>query len=97
MTIDGVAELIAELPEVTEGERHGNRTWYVNGRAFAWERPVTSIPHFDGYAAVLVQLKKVTRKALREVIVDGWAACAPPALVERHLAGDRPGSGRRRT
>lgn len=43
-----------------------------------------TIPHFDGYAAVLIQLDVVGKKALREAIVDGWLACAPPRLVERY-------------
>src|SRR6202035_5161556 len=40
-TFDDVARLVAELPEVTEGEeRHrGHRAWQVAGKAFAWERP----------------------------------------------------------
>src|SRR3984893_19219533 len=38
-TLDDVARMAAELPEVTEGERFGNRTWYVGGKAFAWDRP----------------------------------------------------------
>src|SRR5260370_39408932 len=38
-TIDDVAELALGLPDVTEGERHGNRTWFVARKAFAWERP----------------------------------------------------------
>src|SRR5438874_13532345 len=41
-----------------------------------------TIPHFDGYNAVLIQLKTVGKRALREAIVDGWLACAPPALAE---------------
>ena len=96
VTLGDVARLAADLPEVTEGERHGNRTWFVAGRAFAWDRPFSkadlrrfgtasppegpilavqaedlaekeailaahpdgffTIPHFDGFAAVLIQL-----------------------------------------
>jgi len=41
MTFDDVARLALQLPEVTEGERRGNRTWFVNGKGFAWERPLT--------------------------------------------------------
>jgi len=41
-----------------------------------------TISHFDGYAAVLIRLDAVTAPALREAIVDGWLACAPPKLVK---------------
>lgn len=34
-----VQRLVATLADVTEGERHGHRTWSVAGKAFAWERP----------------------------------------------------------
>jgi hypothetical protein len=45
-----------------------------------------TIPHFDGYPAVLIQLKAVTKRALREALVDGWLACAPPDLAEVYMA-----------
>jgi hypothetical protein len=38
-----------------------------------------TIPHFNGYPAVLIELRKASRKALRDALVDGWLACAPPA------------------
>ena len=124
--VEEAARLARELPEVTEGERYGNRTWSVAGKAFAWERPFSkadirrfgtetppdgpilavrvadlgekeavlgagtkgffTIPHFDGYAAVLIQLKVVTKRPLREAIVDGWLACAPDKLADAYLA-----------
>jgi hypothetical protein len=45
-----------------------------------------TIPHFDGYAAVLIQLDAVTDKALGDAIVDAWLACAPPHLADEYLA-----------
>jgi len=44
-----------------------------------------TIPHFDGYSAVLIELEIVTKRALREAIVDGWLACAPPRLAHDYL------------
>jgi hypothetical protein len=40
-TFDDVARIAAGLPEVTEAEEkhRGLRTWEVDGKGFAWERP----------------------------------------------------------
>jgi len=37
-TVDDVARLASGLPAVTEGARYGQRTWFVGGKGFAWER-----------------------------------------------------------
>ena len=44
-----------------------------------------TIPHFDGYAAVLIQLEAVTKRDLREAIVDAWLACAPRKLARDYV------------
>jgi hypothetical protein len=125
VTLDQAAQLALELPDVSEGERHGQRTWSVGGKVFAWERnfskadlkrfgdesppdgPILAvtvedlgekeavlaeelpgfftIPHFNGYAAVLIQLKRVRKGALRDALVDGWLACAPTELADEFL------------
>lgn len=47
---------------------------------------VFTIPHFDGYAAVLVRLTVCTPQLLGELLEDAWLCKAPPALARAHLA-----------
>lgn len=49
-----------------------------------------TIPHFDGYAALLIQLKLATKTKVREAIVDAWMASAPPALADEYVAKHPP-------
>jgi hypothetical protein len=57
--------------------------------------PVFTIPHFDGYAAVLLRMHKTPKRLLRELIVDAWLCTAPRATVEAYLAERRRGGVRR--
>jgi hypothetical protein len=48
-------------------------------------RSFFTIPHFDDYPAVLIQLTMATERAVREAVTDGWLACAPPRLTQAYL------------
>ncbi len=52
-----------------------------------------TIPHFDGYPAVLIQLRTVTKRALRAAIVDGWLACASPKIADEYVRGEKTRRG----
>ena len=48
---------------------------------------VFTIPHFDNYPAVLVELDAVPAAALRDLLTDAYLATAPPAIAGRYAAG----------
>lgn len=55
----------------------------------AEQRPgIFSIQHFEGYPAVLIELSAVPEPVLRETLLDGWLACAPPRLTDAYLDRD---------
>jgi hypothetical protein len=53
-----------------------------------------TIPHFDGYAAVLIELQEASETAVREAIVDAWLACAPPPLARGFVESERASDDR---
>jgi hypothetical protein len=42
-----------------------------------------TMPHYDGYGAVLVRLDAVGRDELKELLIDAWLLVAPKKLVEQ--------------
>jgi hypothetical protein len=44
-----------------------------------------TIPHFDGYPAVLVLLDNVSPDELDELIIDAWLTCAPAKVAKAFL------------
>ncbi len=46
-----------------------------------------TIPHFDGYPGVLIELRLANRKAVKEAIVNAWLGVAPTKLAEQYRSG----------
>ncbi|OZE74409.1 hypothetical protein CH305_22495 [Rhodococcus sp. 15-649-2-2] len=53
----------------------------------AHPRACFTISHFDGFAAVLVDLDNTDDGELRELLIDGWLVYAPKNVAETFLAG----------
>ncbi|QII06361.1 hypothetical protein BH93_14180 [Rhodococcoides fascians A25f] len=53
----------------------------------AHPRACFTISHFDGFAAVLVDLDNTDDDELRELLIDGWLVYAPKNVAETFLAG----------
>jgi hypothetical protein len=121
MTFEDVDAFASKLPGVTTGTKWATRTWMVNDKGFAWQRPFSkadlkrfgdepppageilavtvesldakdallamelpgffTIPHFNGYAAVLIALRQARTKDVRAAIQDAFRTVAsrPPA------------------
>jgi hypothetical protein len=43
-------------------------------------------PHFDGYAAILVQLEPIGLEDLEELVTEAWLCRAPPKLLKEYRA-----------
>ncbi len=52
-----------------------------------------TIPHFDGYPAVLVLLDRIEAEELGELIVEAWLSRAPKRLAAAYIAEHFPESG----
>lgn len=123
MTFADVDAFAMSLPGVTAGARWSNRTWMVDGKGFAWQRPFSkadlkrfgdeappageilavtvenldakdallamappgffTIPHFNGYAAVLIALRKARTRDVRAAILDAFRAAASSLPAKR--------------
>jgi hypothetical protein len=131
VTLDRVAAIALDLPDVEEVERRGARTWRLGEKTFAWERqfskadirrygeePVPTypilavrvadlaekeavlaagsvgfftIPHFDGFAAILIELKLARVADVKAALVDGWLTYASPEAAQELLRSRRKG------
>lgn len=121
MNFNDVDKFASGLPGVTVGTKWGLRTWIVDGKGFAWQRPFSkadlkrfgdetppqgeiiavrvesldakdalleiappgffTIPHFNGYAGVLIELRKARVKDVRAAILGAYRAMAADAAV----------------
>lgn len=53
-----------------------------------------TVPHYDGYAAVLVRLDRADPAELRELVLDAWVRAAPKRALRAYeqAVGPLPGS-----
>ncbi len=75
--------------EAPDGEILGARVEHEGAKlALIESAPETffTIPHFDGYSAVLARLERIDPAALEELVVEAWLVRAPKRLASAYLA-----------
>jgi hypothetical protein len=137
MTFEAVEAFVKTLPGVREMLKWNHRTWTVNERGFAWQRPLSktdlarfgdeppptgeilavcvedldakdallaigppgffTIQHFNGYPAVLIELRKAHAKDVRAAIVAAHRTMAarPPLKPRKPRPARRAQTTRR--
>lgn len=82
-------DVLASLDRVwPEGTVVGVRTDGLDTKAALLEMhpgSLFTVPHFDGYPAVLVVLPRVDEQLLRELVVDAWLTRAPKRVARDWL------------
>jgi hypothetical protein len=84
-----ITALTALGRDIPGGEILGLRTDGQHEKAALLEQfgeYVFDIPHFSGYAGVLVKLDAVPLDLLEDLIVDAWLALAPKDLAAAYVA-----------
>jgi hypothetical protein len=70
---EGGLVLMCSLDEKERLLESGEATYYTT-------------PHYDGFGSIIVDLSKIERDALRELIVQSWRIKATPKLRAQHQA-----------
>jgi hypothetical protein len=89
LTPSDVKALTALGREIPTGELIGLRTADQDEKAALLEQfseYVFDIPHFHGYAGVLVNLDAIDLDLLEDLIVDAWLALAPRDIAAAFIA-----------
>lgn len=80
------ADFAALGDDAPQGEILGARVEDLAAKEalIATEPAVFTTPHFDGYAAVLVELDKIDADVLEEIIVEAWLIRAPKRVAREY-------------
>ncbi|MCL2419257.1 MAG: MmcQ/YjbR family DNA-binding protein [Conexibacteraceae bacterium] len=74
--------------EAPEGEILGVRVEHEGAKQALIESEPEfcfTIPHFNGFTAVLVRLEKISVEELEELIIEAWLSRAPKRVADAYL------------
>jgi hypothetical protein len=87
-----LADLAARSEIAPAGPILGVRVAHLEAKeALLAENPDVyfTIPHFDGYLAVLIRLDEIAVEDLEDVLIEAWLCRAPKRLAAEYLKGGK--------